>query len=92
MSDPRPYQTVENPFPGGLRNALFSWAAYRTPPVRGQDRVHLAEATDDRVLTNLLSPEAADTGLDTEGGPSCPNVTYPSTPTSTSSATRRKIS
>src|SRR5205085_1758942 len=38
--------------------------AYRTPPVRGEDRVHLRDFKKSTFITNLLTPQAADHGHD----------------------------
>src|ERR1700722_4694537 len=47
------------------------WAsAYRTPPVRGEDRVHLSDSQNPRFSRTSFSPAAADPGYDHEGGPS----------------------
>jgi len=37
--------------------------AYRTPPVRGEDRVHLREFLNSKVLANLLFARVADQGM-----------------------------
>ena len=65
-----PMRPRPDPKIGRAAVAVYWAPAYRTPPVRGEDRVHLSETLKLKVLTNLLSPAAADPGHDHEGGPS----------------------
>ena len=61
---------------GSLRDFRVILAlAFRTPPVRGEDRVHLTD-TDLKTLRISFLPETADQGT-TKGGPSWQIVTFP---------------
>jgi hypothetical protein len=44
--------------------------AYRTPPVRGEDRVHLAGSYLKIHKKPPFAPDPADSGQNLEGGPS----------------------
>jgi hypothetical protein len=70
----------------GLESCVILFPARRAPPVRGEDRVHLSDAIQFKVLANLLFARCSGPGHDHEGGPSCRSsfttVTFRFAPTS----------